>query len=561
MYKSLRLLALLLALICPATAMADLGILVPAYFYPVPNSPWEDLNTAASDVPIVAIMNPGSGPGFSQDSNYVDVVDNLQAAGGQVIGYVSTSYANRSLLDIQADIDKYASWYNVDGIFLDEYTNTNSASDLNFYESLYNYVKGIDPTWQVIGNPGTSTVEAYASRPTADVLVVHESFATSYSGYSPSAWNAGYPAENFAHLVHTQPSSIAMEANVDQAVAQNAGLVYVTDDVLGNPWDTLPVYWDDHVAKVKAINDGNGGVDPDPIKPGGLEVMTNPVANGSITVASGNTDRSDWAGIPGYGGDPADDAGPELDFLGVQVAHDDGSIFLRYDLDPSDSPPQPLGFRHNFFIDVDQDRTTGYIGSGGFLPIGVDYLLQAGTLYSFANGVNQETWGWNSVAGVDFDDTIPEDIELRLSRSLIGDPVAFDFIINGANDFISGTEDYYPDGGTAGEGGDYFTYSTIPFLMDGDFDGSGSVGQSDLNLVLLNWGLPGSTLPEGWVYDLPSGIIGQTELNKVLLNWGSGAERFGVGVPEPATLAGVMVGLAAYTRSRRKPVVRSESAR
>jgi hypothetical protein len=61
----------------------------------------------------------------------------------------------------------------------------------------------------------------------------------------------------------------------------------------------------------------------------------------------------------------------------------------------------------------------------------------------------------------------------------------------------------------------------------GDFDGSTAVDQSDLDHVLLNWG-----------------IVDQKELNKVLLTWGHTAGLDGVAsveVPEPSTLRILLV--------------------
>ena len=46
---------------------APMGLLVPAYFYPP--TYWDGLNFVAARVPLVVIMNPGSGPGTSQDAN------------------------------------------------------------------------------------------------------------------------------------------------------------------------------------------------------------------------------------------------------------------------------------------------------------------------------------------------------------------------------------------------------------------------------------------------------------------------------------------------------------
>ena len=85
----------------------------------------------------------------------------------------------------------------------------------------------------------------------------------------------------------------------------------------------------------------------------------------------------------------------------------------------------------------------------------------------------------------------------------------------------------------------------IADVLLGDYDGTGTVGQSDLNLALLNWGtdtnLTGA--PAGWVSQIPSGVIGQEELNDVLLNWGNTEEIVmkGVALPEPAGIIFVLL--------------------
>jgi len=89
--------------------------------------------------------------------------------------------------------------------------------------------------------------------------------------------------------------------------------------------------------------------------------------------------------------------------------------------------------------------------------------------------------------------------------------------------------------------------------LEGDLDGDGFVGQSDLNLILGNWGQsvpPADPLadPDG------SGSVGQGDLNQVLSGWGQGTPPNVEAVPEPATwllfgLAGV--GVLAARRVRR----------
>jgi len=243
---------------------AELEIVVPAYFYPSAGSDWNDLNSAAGHVPITAIMNPFNGPGNSLDSNYSSAVNSFRAAGGRVIGYVYSSYTERPLQQVLDDIDRYDDWYNIDGIFVDEMSNNGPAERLDYYRDIYNHVKSIDPDWEVMGNPGTTTMEQYLTWPTADRLMVFENVGSTYPSYTASSWNFNYDSTNFVHLVHTESSSANMLSDLGLAVERNAGGIYITDDVLANPWDRLPIYWAELVEAVSVINsdyNGDGVVD------------------------------------------------------------------------------------------------------------------------------------------------------------------------------------------------------------------------------------------------------------------------------------------------------------
>jgi hypothetical protein len=165
---------------------------------------------------------------------------------------------------VLTDINRYDSWYNVDGIFVDEMANTGPAERLNYYRDIYNHVKSIDSNWDVMGNPGTTTIEQYLTWPTADRLMVFENVGATYPGYSPSSWNFNYDRSKFVHLVHTEASSASMLSHLNLAVQRNAGGIFVTDDVLPNPWNRLPAYWSSLVDAVAAINadfNGNGVID------------------------------------------------------------------------------------------------------------------------------------------------------------------------------------------------------------------------------------------------------------------------------------------------------------
>src|SRR5688572_2010115 len=104
---------------------AGLGILVPAYFGP--GAQWSALNRAAERVPLIAIMNPNNGPGAVKNNNYAGAINALKGSKGRVIGYVHTSYTKRAAEEVRRDIDRYYSFYDIDGIFIDEMTNDAKA--------------------------------------------------------------------------------------------------------------------------------------------------------------------------------------------------------------------------------------------------------------------------------------------------------------------------------------------------------------------------------------------------------------------------------------------------
>lgn len=246
----------------------DVVALVPAYFYPTwwQGSPWDDLNAAAARIPVEAIMNPASGPGTAANSDYQFAVGELQASGGKVIGYVPTGYGSRSADDILDDVLCYLEWYHVDGIFLDEMGNQLGNLD---YASVYTSIKqlaaraGIE--LHVVGNPGDPFADVEAFIPAADVLVIFEgpydnsdpngaSFQSypnkgPYTGLSP--WWLNYDSSQIANLVYDTSTPFKMLAS---AIGYNAGYIYITNDQLPNPWDTLPSYWSQEVSLIECIN-------------------------------------------------------------------------------------------------------------------------------------------------------------------------------------------------------------------------------------------------------------------------------------------------------------------
>lgn len=97
--------------------------------------------------------------------------------------------------------------------------------------------------------------------------------------------------------------------------------------------------------------------------------------------------------------------------------------------------------------------------------------------------------------------------------------------------------------------------------LAGDYNGSGSVEQGDLDLVLNNWGAQVATsgTPQGWINGLPTGVVDQDELDGVLNHWGgSGLPNLtGSAVPEPVFAAGAFASFSLLCRRRRGVAPRS----
>ena len=266
-------LALVLTILCTGSTTAkqapgnEVTALVPAYFYPTwwSGSPWDDLNAAAAKIPIEAIMNPASGPGKAPNSDYEHAVVALQNAGGRVIGYVPTGYGSRTQGAVLADVKSYLTWYSVDGIFLDEMGNQDGGLD---YAALYKAIKAMGADLHVVGNPGNPFVPVEALLDAADTLVIFEGplqnenpAGASFQMYprtGPYAglpmWFSKYNSSRFASIVFGVSTSRQMIVSLIKAVEYNAGYVYLTNDQLPNPYDTLPPYWDQEVNAIKLLN-------------------------------------------------------------------------------------------------------------------------------------------------------------------------------------------------------------------------------------------------------------------------------------------------------------------
>src|SRR5574337_1482504 len=245
--KIIGLLAILFVITSPFTilphqahAATQTGVMIALYTYP--GSTWDVVAQAKSahpSVPIVAIINPNNGPGSSRDSNYVSGIQELHNAGVVVLGYDATGYASNSASSVKSVMDTWKSLYSIDGIFFDEMANWSGPE--SYYSDLTNYAKSLGYT-MTVGNPGTDTLPSYIG--TVDNLMIYEDAGLPLLS-ALQGWHTSYDKSNFSMIAFGVNS---VSASFLSSASNYVGYIYLTNDVLPNPYDTVPSYFGTLVA-------------------------------------------------------------------------------------------------------------------------------------------------------------------------------------------------------------------------------------------------------------------------------------------------------------------------
>ena len=195
-------------------------------------------------VPIMAVVNPNTGPGTAANSAYMTGISQLLNAGIKVIGYVPTRTRTRPAADVNADIKRWRALYpSVTGIFFDEMQN--KAGGESYYKSATAYAKshGFDMT---MGNPGADSAPSYVG--TVDLMFIYEN-AGLPSEARMAGWHTSYDKRNFGIIPYAVPSM----SNTFVAMARKyCGYIFLQNDTMPNPWDTVPPYFMDLVKALAA---------------------------------------------------------------------------------------------------------------------------------------------------------------------------------------------------------------------------------------------------------------------------------------------------------------------
>lgn len=261
-------LGLSMMFVSTSNSAATVSLLVPAYAHPCCDegrAMWSGLAVAAQTLGqrLHVILNPASGPGQQADAGYFQPLRELHQAGAKIYGYIPTQFGDRDPSQVAADVDHYVDFYPgwIDGFFIDEMSN--DLADTAYYLALRNYVKVNTGPFQVIANPGTPFIHDSSGGSAgfeitdfalvADLFVSVENTAEEYRRqYISPPWGEGLEPTRIAHLIHSTAEDWDPEL-LDLALQRGAGVIYLTDDILPNPYDRLPSYWDEEVAAASPV--------------------------------------------------------------------------------------------------------------------------------------------------------------------------------------------------------------------------------------------------------------------------------------------------------------------
>ena len=220
------------------------GTIVPLYTSPSHPS-WTAViaaKMAHPTVPVTAVVNPANGPGSAVNARVLAGISRLFSAGIRVVGYVATGYARVPEATVRADIDRWKAWYpQLGGIFFDE--QARSAGQEDYYRRLSQYAKSLGLSF-TIGNPGTDSAPSYVG--ILDTVLIYESGGLA-SMTKLAGWHVNHDPSNFGII----PYGTGLDVAYVRAAKGFVGYIYLTNDTLPNPWDSVPPYFADLLAALE----------------------------------------------------------------------------------------------------------------------------------------------------------------------------------------------------------------------------------------------------------------------------------------------------------------------
>jgi len=211
--------------------------LIPAYFYPTEDDFLKLINAKTVRTQVI-ILNPDNGPSGIADDDYKDAIRRLLLKGKIPIGYVYTGYGRRDINDIKSDIDRWYKFYpNIRGIFLDEVSDNEEFIAL--YATLYKFIRS-KYRGMVVINPGTNFSKELINF--CDYAVVFEGSPDELSNFVVD--KSLLPCSDKLVFLVCGVKDNEFEEILNDVIEKGIKNIYITDDTLPNPWDTLSKYFE-----------------------------------------------------------------------------------------------------------------------------------------------------------------------------------------------------------------------------------------------------------------------------------------------------------------------------
>ncbi len=187
---------------------------------------------------LIAVVNPDNGAGTTKSLFYEDIINRLIINNKIPIGYIPTNYGSRNIDDVKNELDRWLAFYpNIEGFFIDEVSG--NINDYQYYEEIFFYIKSKGDFFTVL-NVGSYPNESYFN--IADNIVVYEGDVNNLNISVCDSYS------NKSSIIVYNGTETDMENIIKNS---NCNYVYITDDNLPNPYDTLPTYIDIEVETIK----------------------------------------------------------------------------------------------------------------------------------------------------------------------------------------------------------------------------------------------------------------------------------------------------------------------
>lgn len=250
-----------------AQSNPQISIAVPAYFKD--GAEWDRvLDTAAVGWVVGHPDTPADGK-YKTEKELADRLASAKAKGKKTLVYVTAGYDKVSAAVVADRVDSaFGAYPGVDGVFLDEilYNECDKYKALATGSGSLKGIKARNPGKLVVLNPGAPMLacykglaDGYLNLERADANVKEWLDNVNLPGnYSEYNWMFGSDIRpQMWQMVHSVPAD-RMAAAADDAVSRNATVLFLTPELMPNPYDNLPSSsaW---AAFVNRVNDYNAG--------------------------------------------------------------------------------------------------------------------------------------------------------------------------------------------------------------------------------------------------------------------------------------------------------------